>query len=187
MGTLADTQKARWPHKLKDKHYRFIDNAMAKNDQLTSSQLHQVLREAYPELEVCVSTVKRARRELGWIWKKTRYCALISETTTWCKERIKNGDLEFENVMWMAECLTAADLPSRRRAGSKPFENETNISTKDQCLGGDISKRSYLSHPFLRNHECKTHKHPCGRPDPFSELIVSRRSLFSTRQWSQTY
>lgn len=38
-GTVADARRARRPCK-QDQHYRFIDDAMAENDQLTSRQLH---------------------------------------------------------------------------------------------------------------------------------------------------
>ena len=53
-GSVADACKARRPRKLQE-HYRFIDDAMAENDQLTSRQLHQSLQEAFPEVEVSIS------------------------------------------------------------------------------------------------------------------------------------
>ena len=65
--------------KLKEEHHRFIDEAMTENPELTGTQLADALRACFPNLNVSISTVKRTRRELGWISKKARYCALISE------------------------------------------------------------------------------------------------------------
>lgn len=65
--TVADARRAKKPrpHKFTDQHYRFIDDAMAESDQLTSRQLHHLVQEAFPGVEVSISTIKRARRELG--------------------------------------------------------------------------------------------------------------------------
>ena len=57
----------------------FIDEAMEADRELTSRQLHGPVVEKYPDLNVSISTIKRARQALGWNSKKTRYCALISE------------------------------------------------------------------------------------------------------------
>ena len=54
---------------------------MATNDELIATKFHAMLKEKYSSLNVSVSTVKRARMELGWAVKKTRarYGAMISE------------------------------------------------------------------------------------------------------------
>lgn len=114
----SDRKAAPRPRKLQDCHYRFIDDAMVENDELTSGQLYRMFNNAYPDVDVSLSTVKRARRELGWIGKRTRYCALISENNkdkrvAWCKERLQTGDLQFENVVWTDEC--SVQLESHRR------------------------------------------------------------------------
>ena len=41
---------------LKDEHYRFVDELMAKNTDLTSRQLHAAFKEAYPSVAVSVCT-----------------------------------------------------------------------------------------------------------------------------------
>ena len=116
-GTVADARRARRPRKLQDQHYRFTDDAMVENDQLTSRQLHHLLQEAFPGVEVSISTIKRARRELGWVGKRTRYCALISDNkekrVSWCQDQLDGGDFEFENVIWTDECTV--QLESHRR------------------------------------------------------------------------
>ncbi len=70
---------------------------MASNDELTARQLYQLFQEEYPDLNVSMSTIKRARHELGWIGKKTRYCALVSEANKverleWCRKQLENGE-----------------------------------------------------------------------------------------------
>ncbi len=117
-GSVADHRTYKPPRKLQDTHYRFIDDAMVENEELSAPKLHQMLETAFPELKISESTVKRARRELGWMAKKTRYCALISETNQekrvqWCKQQVEGGDLEFENVLWTDECTV--QLESHRR------------------------------------------------------------------------
>ena len=109
MGSVADERKTRRPRKLGDEHLRFIDDAMAENDELTSSQLYNMFQEQYPEISVSISTIKRVRRELGWVAKRTRYCAMIAERNKekrveWCQEQIRAGDLRFANVVWTDEC-----------------------------------------------------------------------------------
>ena len=65
-----------------------------------------------------MSMVKRARNRLGWISKKTRYCALISEGNQekrldFCKSLITTNDLEFPDVIWTDEC--SVQLESHRK------------------------------------------------------------------------
>ncbi len=117
-GSVANIPARRPPKKLQDVHYRFIDDAMAENDELSAPKLHHMLLLQFPGLTVSESTVKRARRELGWVAKKTRYCALISETNQekrvqWCEQQTESGDLDFENVLWTDECTV--QLESHRR------------------------------------------------------------------------
>lgn len=96
---------------MRNEHFQFIDEAMEDNRQLTSRQLHGLVVEKYmyPDLNVSISTIKRARWALGWNSKKTRYCALIREINkekrmTWCLDRIAEGDLELSDVIWTDEC-----------------------------------------------------------------------------------
>ena len=71
-GSVRDYRTVKPARKLKDKHYRFIDECMANDDELTATKVHAMLKEKYPLLNVSESTVKRARMELGWAAKKTR-------------------------------------------------------------------------------------------------------------------
>lgn len=108
-GSVADYRPTARPKKVKEIHYQFIDGQMAKDDKLTGKKLLGMLKEEFPDTSVSFSTVKRAKRELGWMVKKTRYCALISENNQekrvqWCQIKY-DGDLEFEDVVWTDECI----------------------------------------------------------------------------------
>ena len=100
----------RRPHsrRLNKEEYRFIKELMAENTDLTSRQLYAALKEAYPTLEMSLSTVNRARQHLGWTAKRTRYCQLISEIN---KEKrmewysVNADDLDMEFVIWTDECF----------------------------------------------------------------------------------
>ena len=59
-GSVANKKAARRPTKLVDRHYQFIDAAMATNDELSAPKLHRLLQEQFPDLAVSLGTVKRA-------------------------------------------------------------------------------------------------------------------------------
>ena len=108
-GSVADRRTVKPPRKLDNQHYRFIDDCMGEDDELTATKLRDKLLERFPTLNVSVSTVKRARMELGWTAKKTRYGALVSEVNQekrvdWCKERMETGDMDFDDVIFSDEC-----------------------------------------------------------------------------------
>ena len=67
-----------------------------------------ICSEKYPEVSISISTIKRVRRELGWVAKRIRYCAMTTEVNKekrveWCQEQIREGDLSFNNVVWTDE------------------------------------------------------------------------------------
>ena len=118
-GSVVDIKGKERPKLLSEEHIRFIDEAMANDDELTSTQLYKKLLESYPESRASCSTVVRARRDLGWVCKRTRYCAMISANNKdkrleWCKLQVKDEtDLAFENVIWSDE--SSVQLESHRR------------------------------------------------------------------------
>ena len=91
---------------------------MAENDKFTAAKVKELLVEKFPTLDVSLSTIKRARMELGWTAKKTRYGPLISEANQekrveWCKKRVDTGDMDFDDVLFTDECTV--QLESHRR------------------------------------------------------------------------
>ena len=61
--------------------YSIIEDKLARNDELTSSQLRRILTNKYPPLEVLLSTIRRARQDLGWVSTRSHYCQLIHEVS----------------------------------------------------------------------------------------------------------
>ena len=117
--SVTDQRTYKTPKIFKEEHLRFIDKTMASNPELTETQLAALIQDQFPSLKPSISTVKRARKELGWVSKKTRYCALISEVNcakrvTWCEERKALKDLEFGDVIWTDECTVQLE-PHRKR------------------------------------------------------------------------
>ena len=69
--SVVDLKRRTRPQILDEAHYRFIDNTIVDNVDLTSREL--ALISEYPELElISLSMVKRAHCCLGWESIKTR-------------------------------------------------------------------------------------------------------------------
>lgn len=116
-GSVADLKKPRPPKKLSKEQYIFIDNAMLENDELTSRQLRDKVEDRWPEIKASLSTYKRARRDLGWVATRPKYCQLIREANhvkrlLWCEERVREKD-KFEDVVWTDECSVQQDSHGR--------------------------------------------------------------------------
>ncbi|CAB4018731.1 Transposable element Tcb2 transposase [Paramuricea clavata] len=78
--------------KLDPEHLDFIDGEMEKNDELCAIDLRKLIIERFG-LNVSISVLKRARKNLGWIKSGVRYCQLITE-----KNRVKR-------LAFARECL----------------------------------------------------------------------------------
>ena len=106
--TIADPKRAPRPRILQEEHYRFIDDTMAENMELTARQLYCLFKEKFSTIETSMSTIKRAHLELGWVCKRVKYCQLITEINkekwvTWCLERVTTNDLEMDDVIFTDE------------------------------------------------------------------------------------
>ena len=116
--TVDDMKHKPRPSLLDACHYRFIDDKMTTDNELTSRQLLALFVDKYPVVHISISTLMRARKHLGWISKKTRYCALIREENKekrllWCKERIEQNDLDLSDVIFSDE--SSVQLESHRK------------------------------------------------------------------------
>ena len=77
---------------------------MNEKDNLTARHLRNLLEDRWPDLKVSLSTIKRARRQLGWVATSPKYCQLVREANrekrvAWCRERISKGD-NFSDVIF---------------------------------------------------------------------------------------
>ena len=57
----------------------FIEEELKRNDELTSTAINALLVRKWPNLRVSVSTIKRVRREIGWVCTRPHYCQLLRE------------------------------------------------------------------------------------------------------------
>ena len=76
---IAGTWKPKRVKKLGEEQLVAIDEALAKNDKLTVRQSLGIIETRWPGLEVSISTVKRARKNLGWIATRPKYYQLVRE------------------------------------------------------------------------------------------------------------
>ena len=117
-GTVIDRKRKSSPKILRSEHLRFIDDAMANDDELTARRLRDLLEAEWPELKISLSTIKRVRKyELGWIRSRPKYCQLVriinkEKRLAWCRSRLEEGD-QFDNVLWSDECSVQLDHHGR--------------------------------------------------------------------------
>ena len=78
-GNLRDAKRSGRKSKLQNEHANFIDNALSKNDELTSKELSEKLSTECG-IQVSASTVRRVRRNvLGWKTESARYCQFVRD------------------------------------------------------------------------------------------------------------
>ena len=76
--TYVDLPRRAATRKLTAEMLRTVDQQLHENDELTATQLRTFLRSKFPSMEeVSSSTIKRARKELGWTSTRPHYCQLI--------------------------------------------------------------------------------------------------------------
>ena len=56
-----------------------IETLLTENDELTARQLRERLLESWPLLDASLTTIKRARKEKGWVCTRPHYCQLLQE------------------------------------------------------------------------------------------------------------
>ena len=78
-GTVKDLPRRKRCCILTSEMKSFIEQELQKNDELTSTSINALLLRKWPDLKVSNSTIKRARREMGWVCTKPHYCQLLRE------------------------------------------------------------------------------------------------------------
>ena len=57
-----------------------IEDSLRNDDELTARKLRRKLSEMFPDFpDVSISTIKRCRKENGWVSTRPHYCQLIRE------------------------------------------------------------------------------------------------------------
>ena len=126
----------------------FIDESLKKNDEITARILRDDLLKEWPDLAVSISTIKRARYQLGWRATRPKYCQLVREANKakrldWCKDRLMENE-QFDNVIFTDECSVQLDSHGRlcfcKEKEVRKIKPKPKHPTKVHIWGG-ISKR----------------------------------------------
>ena len=112
-GVTTDLPRGSHTPKLSLDQIKFIDNAMAENDELTGRQMRELLHEKWPNLDVSISTIKRARQNIGWVSTRPKYCQLVravnmEKRLSWCKQQISAKET-FHNVVFRRMLSTTGE------------------------------------------------------------------------------
>ena len=106
-GGIADRSGKGRKQKMPIEHRDIINEAMVANNETTSNDLQNILREK-TGVEYSVRTIIRIRKRLGWIRKKARYCQLIRVEN--CINRLEycmkclDADEQFTDMIFTDEC-----------------------------------------------------------------------------------
>ena len=115
--TIQDLPRRSRPRKLSREMSISLDDMLKENDEVTARQIRANLCEKFPSLHVSLATVRRVRRENGWVCTRPHYCQLIREVNKikrkeWCQQQIANKE-NFSNVIFTDECTVQLDHHGR--------------------------------------------------------------------------
>ena len=105
------------------------------------------LKENDPQLDVSLSTVKRARQDLGWVSTMPRYCQLISEANKekrlkWSEEQMANKE-KFDDVIFTDEYSVQLDVHRKkcyRKKQPRKLKPRPKYPPKVHVWGGIFKK-----------------------------------------------
>ena len=114
---IKDLHRRKRTKKLTNEMLQLINLELQGNDELTSRQLLSTLKEKYPLLRVSLPTIRRARKNLGWVCTKPHYCQLIRDINKrkrliWC-QFLQRTNEKYENVIFTDECTVQLERHSR--------------------------------------------------------------------------
>jgi len=75
--TIADLPRRRRQRKITTEMRSLIKDQLSRNDEITSRGLKSLLSAQWPDLEVSIPTIKRVRKEMGWVCTRPHYCQLL--------------------------------------------------------------------------------------------------------------
>ena len=126
-----------------------IEHNLNSDDELTASRIRAKLAGDFPSIsDVSLATIKRRRKELGWVSTRPHYCQLIREANKekrkiWCKIQLDNKE-KFENVVFTDECTVQLDhhghLCFRKQEQPRTLKQRPKHPAKVHIWGG-ISMR----------------------------------------------
>ena len=78
-GVVQDLPRRKKARILTKEMEALIEEELKRNDELTSTAINASLVRKWPDLRVSASTIKRVRREIGWVCTRPHYCQLLRE------------------------------------------------------------------------------------------------------------
>ena len=119
-GSCEDRPKSGRVTKIPKVQYKYIDDKMVVNDELTASDLMDLLQRKFGETSIAYSvrTIARASLDLGWTFTTARYCQAIRDANKekrleWCKERLAEQE-QFNDVIFTDESTFQLDRHRRK-------------------------------------------------------------------------
>ena len=80
-GKVSDLPRRSRPRKLSQEMMDALELAWSENDELTARQARSFLMERWPELRVSIQTIKRIRKQMGWVATRPHYCQLLRDVS----------------------------------------------------------------------------------------------------------
>ena len=130
-------------------HYHCIDEAIAMNDELTVSDLKDILTKRFDadKIQSDVRTITRDRNDLSWSFTTAQYCEAIREAKKtkrldWCGDRIKEET--FDNVIFSDESTFQLEYHRRKNFCKKTTPRKLKYRHKHPLkihVWGGISKQ----------------------------------------------
>jgi len=78
-GKLIDLYRRKRPRKLTNEMRAFLSQTLTRDDEVTARRARHLLLEKWPTLDVSLPTIKRNRKELGWVCTRPHYCQLLRQ------------------------------------------------------------------------------------------------------------
>ena len=91
-----------------------LEDCLRNDDEMMAKKLKTKLSEKITNFpNVSLATIKRNRKECGWVCTCPHYCQLIRDANKvkrkeWCQQQLDNGE-QFENVIFTDECTVQLD------------------------------------------------------------------------------
>ena len=183
------------PKKVPEDHYRCIDNAMAENDELTASDVKEVLVKTFgaDKVQYSIRTIGRLRNDLGWTYTTAKYCQAIRDANKrkrldWCNKRMEEKE-DFHDAIFTDECSLSATGGSASERIRHRGSWSTSISThQSPCMGWDIKARRHTAGHFWRNHDRnQVWRHTKSLSCSFCPGMLPWRSPSLPGQWSEAH
>ena len=116
--TIQDLPRATKPRLLTTEMLSTMEDCLRNDDKLTARKLKVKLSEKFENFpEVSLSTIKRNRKEHGWVCTRPHYCQLLRNANkvkrkAWCQKQLDNSE-QFHDVIFTDECTVQLDHHGR--------------------------------------------------------------------------